>query len=253
MIKSVCGYCGVGCGLEFEKDKLIGDVAYPTNEGKLCSKGISELISVQTPSRLLRPQIRNDINNEYKDTSWSNAINKIASKIAISPKEKVGFYLSGQLLTEDYYIANKLMKGFIGTNNVDTNSRTCMSSAVVAYKKSIGADYVPVRMNDVHDADLLILVGANTAEAHVVFHNRIKTAKKQGLKIIVIDPRFTDTAKIADLYLPIKPGSDIDFFNLVSKRIIDEGLVDEKFVEENVNNYDLLKNKFKRIPVTKML
>ena len=253
MIKSVCGYCGVGCGLEFEKDKLIGDVAYPTNEGKLCSKGISELISVQTPSRLLRPQIRNDINNEYKDTSWSNAINKIASKIAISPKEKVGFYLSGQLLTEDYYIANKLMKGFIGTNNVDTNSRTCMSSAVVAYKKSIGADYVPVRMNDVHDADLLILVGANTAEAHVVFHNRIKTAKKQGLKIIVIDPRFTDTAKIADLYLPIKPGSDIDFFNLVSKKIIDEGLVDEKFVEENVNNYDLLKNKFKRIPVTKML
>ena len=253
MIKSVCGYCGVGCGLEFEKDKLIGDVAYPTNEGKLCSKGISELISVQTPSRLLRPQIRNDINNEYKDTSWSNAINKIASKIATSAKEKVGFYLSGQLLTEDYYIANKLMKGFIGTNNVDTNSRTCMSSAVVAYKKSIGADYVPVRMNDVHDADLLILVGANTAEAHVVFHNRIKTAKKQGLKIIVIDPRFTDTAKIADLYLPIKPGSDIDFFNLVSKRIIDEGLVDEKFVKENVNNYDLLKNKFKRIPVTKML
>ena len=253
MIKSVCGYCGVGCGLEFEKDKLIGDVAYPTNEGKLCSKGISELISVQTPSRLLRPQIRNDINNEYKDTSWSNAINKIASKIAISPKEKVGFYLSGQLLTEDYYIANKLMKGFIGTNNVDTNSRTCMSSAVVAYKKSIGADYVPVRMNDVHDADLLILVGANTAEAHVVFLYRIKTAKKQGLKIIVIDPRFTDTAKIADLYLPIKPGSDIDFFNLVSKKIIDEGLVDEKFVEENVNNYDLLKNKFKRIPVTKML
>ena len=91
MIKSVCGYCGVGCGLEFEKDKLIGDVAYPTNEGKLCSKGISELISVQTPSRLLRPQIRNDINNEYKDTSWSNAINKIASKIESRQKKKLDF------------------------------------------------------------------------------------------------------------------------------------------------------------------
>jgi ferredoxin-nitrate reductase len=253
MIKSVCGYCGVGCGLEFEENKLIGDVIYPINEGKLCSKGVSELISIQTPTRLLRPQIRENIKEEYKVSSWESTINKIATKIAISPKEKVGFYLSGQLLTEDYYIANKLMKGFIGTNNVDTNSRTCMSSAVVGYKKALGIDYVPVRMNDVHDANLLILVGANTAEAHVVFHNRIKTAKKAGLKIIVIDPRFTDTAKVADLHLPIKPGSDIDFFNLVSKRIIDEGLVDEKFVEEKVNNFELLKNKFKRVPVTKML
>lgn len=253
MIKSVCGYCGVGCGLEFEENKLIGDVVYPTNEGKLCSKGVSELISIQTPSRLLRPQIRENIEDEYKVSSWESTINKIATKIAISPKEKVGFYLSGQLLTEDYYLANKLMKGFIGTNNVDTNSRTCMSSAVVGYKKALGADYVPVRMNDVHDANLLILVGANTAEAHVVFHNRIKRAKKEGLKIIVIDPRLTDTAKVADLYLPIKPGSDIDFFNLVSKRIIDEDLVDEKFVEENVNNFELLKNKFKRVPITKML
>ena len=205
MIKSVCGYCGVGCGLEFEENKLIGDVVYPTNEGKLCSKGISELISIQTPTRLLRPHMRENIEEEYKVSSWESTINKIATKIAISPKEKVGFYLSGQLLTEDYYIANKLMKGFIGTNNVDTNSRTCMSSAVVGYKKALGIDYVPVRMNDVHDANLLILVGANTAEAHVVFHNRIKRAKKEGLKIIVIDPRFTDTAKIADLYLPIKP------------------------------------------------
>ncbi|KAB7885917.1 molybdopterin oxidoreductase family protein [Poseidonibacter ostreae] len=253
MIKSVCGYCGVGCGLEFEENKLIGDVVYPTNEGKLCSKGISELISIQTPTRLLRPHIREDINTEYKVTSWEDAISTIANKIKKTSKEKIGFYLSGQLLTEDYYIANKLGKGFIGTNNVDTNSRTCMSSAVSAHKKAFGIDYVPVRMEDVHIADLLILAGANTAEAHVVFHNRIKKAKKAGLKIIVIDPRFTDTAKIADLHLPLKPNSDIDFFNLVSKRIIDEGLVDEEFIKTHVNNYELLKNKFKRIPVTKML
>ncbi|XOB62570.1 molybdopterin oxidoreductase family protein [Campylobacterota bacterium DY0563] len=253
MIKSVCGYCGVGCGLEFEENKLLGDVAYPINEGKVCSKGVSELISIQTPSRLLRPHIRNDINNEYKICSWEKAIESIANRIKQTPKEKIGFYLSGQLLTEDYYIANKFVKGFLGTNNVDTNSRTCMASAVVAYKKSLGADYVPVRMNDIETANLLILVGANTAEAHVVFHNKIKRAKKKGLKIIVIDPRFTDTAKIADLHLPIKPGGDIDFFNLVSKRIIDENLIDEKFIEENVNNYELLKNKFKRVPVTKML
>jgi ferredoxin-nitrate reductase len=253
MIKSVCGYCGVGCGLEFDENKLIGDVVYPTNEGKLCSKGISELISIQTPSRLLRPQIRENIKNEYKVTSWENIISTIANKIKKTSKEKIGFYLSGQLLTEDYYIANKLGKGFIGTNNVDTNSRTCMSSAVSAHKKAFGIDYVPVRMEDVHIADLLILAGANTAEAHVVFHNRIKRAKKAGLKIIVIDPRFTDTAKIADLHLPLKPNSDIDFFNLVSKRIIDEGLVDEEFIKTHVNNYELLKNKFKRVPVTKML
>ena len=253
MIKSVCGYCGVGCGLEFEENKLIGDVVYPTNEGKLCSKGISELVSIQTPTRLLRPQLREDIKNEYKVTSWENAVSTIADKIKKTSKEKVGFYLSGQLLTEDYYIANKLGKGFIGTNNVDTNSRTCMSSAVSAHKKAFGIDYVPVRMEDVHKANLLILAGANTAEAHVVFHNRIKKAKKAGLKIIVIDPRFTDTAKIADLHLPLKPNSDIDFFNLVSKRIIDEELVDEEFIKTHVNNYELLKNKFKRVPVTKML
>ena len=253
MIKSVCGYCGVGCGLEFEENKLVGDVVYPTNEGKLCSKGVSELISIQTPTRLLRPLFRDDINSEYKNISWDGALNYIATKMASTPADKIGFYLSGQLLTEDYYIANKLMKGFIGSNNIDTNSRTCMASAVVAYKKALGIDYVPVRMNDVHKSDLLILVGANTAEAHVVFHNRIKSAKKDGLKIVVIDPRFTDTAKIADLYLPIKPGADIDFFNLLSKRIMDEGLVDTEFVENHVNNFTLLQNKFKRIPATKLL
>lgn len=253
MIKSVCGYCGVGCGLEFEENKLVGDVVYPVNEGKVCSKGVSELLSIQTPSRLLRPHIRESILDDYKITSWDEAISKIASKLKNTDPQKIGFYLSGQLLTEDYYIANKLVKGFLGTNNVDTNSRTCMSSAVVAHKKAFGIDYVPVRMEDIFKANLLILVGANTSEAHVVFHNNIKRAKKNGLKIIVIDPRFTDTAKNADLHLPIKPGSDIDFFNLVSKRIIDENLVDEKFIENHVNNYELLKNKFKRIPVTKML
>lgn len=253
MIKSVCGYCGVGCGLEFAEEKLLGDIAYPINEGKVCSKGVSELISIQTPTRLLRPLIRNNINNEYKITTWEKAVETIANRLKQTPNDKIGFYLSGQLLTEDYYVANKLGKGFLGTNNVDTNSRTCMASAVVAHKKAFGADYVPVRMEDINHSDLLILVGANTAEAHVVFHNKIKKAVKNGLKVIVIDPRFTDTAKIADLHLAIKPGSDIDFFNLIAKRIIDEDLVDHEFIKNHVNNFDLLKNKFKRIPVTKML
>lgn len=253
MLKSVCGYCGVGCGLEYEADKLIGDITYPTNQGKVCSKGVSELISIQTPSRLLRPHIREGINKELKVTDWESSINTICKKIKSTSKDKIGFYLSGQLLTEDYYIANKLSKGFIGTNNVDTNSRTCMASAVVAYKKSIGADFVPLRMDDIFHSDLLILAGANTAEAHVVFHNQIKKAKKEGLKVVVLDPRYTDTAKSADLYLPLKAGSDIDFFNLISKRLIDEELYNKSFVRDHINNFELLKNKFKRVPVTKML
>ncbi|MDD2356336.1 MAG: molybdopterin oxidoreductase family protein [Thiovulaceae bacterium] len=253
MIKSVCGYCGVGCGLEYDEKKLIGDVTYPTNFGSVCSKGVSELVSIQTESRLLRPVMRENIDEELLTCKWEDALTLIANKIQNSSKEKIGFYLSGQLLTEDYYIANKLGKGFIGTGNVDTNSRTCMSSAVVAYKKSLGADFVPLRMDDIFKANLLILAGANTAEAHVVFHNRIKKAKKEGLKVVVIDPRDTETAKIADIYLPIKVGGDIDFFNLISKRLIDEELYDKEFVENHINNFELLKNKFKRAPVTKML
>lgn len=253
MIKSVCGYCGVGCGLEYDEKNLIGDITYPSNEGKVCSKGVSELISIDTSTRLLRPHIRDSIYKDYIVSSWDKAIDKVVDKIKITPKEKIGFYLSGQLLTEDYYIANKLGKGFIGTPNVDTNSRTCMSSAVVAYKKSLGADFVPLRMDDIFSANLLILAGANTAEAHVVFHNQIKKAKKYGLRVVVIDPRFTDTAKSADLYLPIRAGSDIDLFNLIAKRMIDEEVYDKDFVSQYINGFELLKNKFKRVPVTKML
>lgn len=253
MMKSVCGYCGVGCGLEYDENMLIGDIAYPINEGKLCSKGVSELVSIDTPTRLLRPMKRKTTHEKYELCSWEDAITEVCSAIKNTTKEKIGFYLSGQLLTEDYYIANKLGKGFIGTSNVDTNSRTCMSSAVVAYKKSIGADFVPLRMDDIFDANLLILAGANTAEAHVVFHNQIKKAKKEGLKVVVLDPRYTDTAKSADLYLPIRPGSDIDFFNLVSYRMIEEGVINKEFIEQHVNNFELLKNKFKRLPTMKLL
>jgi len=253
MIKSVCGYCGIGCGLEYDEAKLIGDVSNPTNEANICSKGTSELVSIQTSTRLLRPQIRETVDDEYRVSSWEESIEHIAKKIKETQKDKIAFYLSGQLLTEDYYIANKLGKGFIGTNNVDSNSRTCMSSSTTAYIKSIGADFVPLRMEDIFSSNLLILTGSNAAEAHVVFFNKIKKAKKQGLKVIVIDPRYTETATIADLYLPIKPGGDIDFFNLISKRLIDENLYNKEFVDKHVNNFELLKNKFKRVPVTKML
>ena len=253
MLKSVCGYCGVGCKVGFIDNKLIGDKEYPINRGNLCLKGASGVTTIQTSTRLLKPQIRENIDNDFSTTTWEEAISKIADKIKQVPKDKVAFYLSGQMLTEDYYIANKLGKGFIGTNNVDTNSRTCMSSAVVGYKKSIGADFVPLRMDDIDKANLLILAGSNTAESHVIFHNRIKKAKKNGLKVVVIDPRFTDTAKSADLYLGIKAGSDIDFFNLISKRLIDEKLYDEEFVQKHINGFEALKSGLDRLHVNDML
>jgi len=251
MIKSVCGYCGVGCGIEFDTSKLVGDISYPTNEGLLCAKGVSELHTIQTSSRLLRPQIKQD--GKFTTIDWDTSIKYIASKIKKTNPEKIAFYLSGQLLTEDYYIANKLAKGFINTNNVDTNSRTCMASAVVAHKKAFGVDYVPVSMKDIKKANLLILVGSNAAEAHVVFFNKIKKELKRGLKLVVIDPRVTLTTNAAHLHLQIKVGSDIDFFNLVCQRLINDEKINMDYIEKYTNNFDIYKNKLSREAKTKML
>ncbi|MDX9796919.1 MAG: molybdopterin oxidoreductase family protein, partial [Arcobacteraceae bacterium] len=251
MIKSVCGYCGVGCGLEFDTSKLIGDIAYPSNEGLLCSKGVSELHTIQTTTRLLRPQLKH--NEGYLNIDWDTSMKYVASHIKKSDPKKVAFYLSGQLLTEDYYIANKLAKGFIKTNNVDTNSRTCMASAVVAHKKAFGVDYVPVRMEDIKKANLLILAGSNAADSHVVFFNKIKKEQKRGLKLIVIDPRVTTTAKAADLHLRINIGSDIDLFNLVALRLIEDEKVDASYIENHTNNFSTFKSKLQREAKTKML
>jgi anaerobic selenocysteine-containing dehydrogenase len=253
MIKSVCGYCGVGCGLEYDESKLVGDIAYPTNEGLVCAKGVSELHTIQTPTRLLRPKVKDFTNNNYIESEWDEIIEIVSSKIKSTDPSKIAFYLSGQLLTEDYYVANKLAKGFIGTNHVDTNSRTCMASAVVAYKKVFGVDYVPVRMEDIYSANLLILIGANPAESHVVLANKIKKAKKSGLKVIVIDPRYTDSAKMADLYLPIKVGTDIDFLSLVANRIVEDGKVDEDFVANHTNGYEIYIKSIKKIAKKKLL
>lgn len=242
MIKSVCGYCGVGCGVKYESDKLSGNSSYPINRGSLCMKGVSQLSSMGLESRFTSPQIRKSIDDDFMDSSYEECISMIAAKIKSTPKERVALYLSGQLLTEDYYIANKLAKGFIGTNSVDTNSRTCMASAVVGYKKSIGADFVPLRMDDIFSANLLILAGANTAESHVVFHNKIKKAKKEGLRVVVVDPRFSESAKSADIHLSIKVGGDIDFFNLISKRLIEEELYDKEFVKNKIDGFEALRD-----------
>jgi ferredoxin-nitrate reductase len=252
MIKSVCGYCGVGCGLVIENNKLKGD-KQTNNQGKLCPKGASSLELLELKNRLLNTKYRENTNKDFKHITYEKAISLIAEKLKNTPKNKIGFYLSGQLLTEDYYIANKFVKGFLGTNNIDTNSRTCMASAVVAYKKSIGADFVPLKIDDIYKSDLLIIVGANTAESHVVLHNHIKKAKKQGLKVVVIDPRETLSTKDADLYLPIKVGKDIDFFNLISKMIIEENLYDNNFVNTKLNGFDKLKENLSKLSKDELL
>lgn len=251
-VKTVCGYCGVGCGLELDgSGTLAGNSIYPSNRGLSCAKGTSGMESIGLTSRLHEPRLRTSFG--MQPIEWERAIDMIAAKISGSEPDRIGLYLSGQLLTEDYYVANKLGKGFIGTNNVDTNSRMCMSSAVAAYKKIFGVDYVPVRMDDISRCDLLILAGANTAEAHVVFNNKIKKAKKQGLKTIVIDPRRTETARQADLHLPILPGSDIDLFNLVANRIVRDGKSDAGFLENHVDGYASYREQIIAIDTTALL
>ncbi len=240
--QTVCAYCGVGCKFEIKDNKLKGLKNYPANQGLSCAKGISQTQSIDT-NRLLEAKHRDSTDAKFGTSSYKESLKVIAQKIKNCNPQKIGFYLSGQMLNEDYYVANKLAKGFIGTAHCDTNSRTCMASAVVGYKKSFGVDYVPVRMEDIERCNLLILIGANVAEAHVVFANKIKKAQKKGLKVVVIDPRYTLTAKSADLYLPLKVGTDIDLLNLLALRLIEEGFIDHDFIKNHSNDFENYKEK----------
>jgi len=242
MCETVCAYCGVGCKFEVKEQKLKGVKSYPTNQGMSCAKGISQTNTIHT-NRLLEVQRRDSLNNNFTTSTYEESLKFIAEKLKQTDPKKVGFYLSGQMLNEDYYVANKLAKGFVGTANCDTNSRTCMASAVVGYKKSFGVDYVPVRMEELEHCNLLILIGANTAEAHVVLHNKIKKVQKKGLKVVVIDPRFTLTAKSADLYIPLKVGTDIDLLNLLAIKLIKDGHIDSGFIKDHSNNYHSYKER----------
>jgi len=247
LISSSCAYCGVGCGLVFNSKTLKPSKNHPSNLGLACKKGL--LQHKVNKNRLLKPLFRESIDEEFKEISYKEAIEKVAAKLKVTEPKKMGFYLSGQLLNEDYYIANKLAKGFLGCSNVDTNSRTCMSSAVVAYKKVLGSDYVPITMEDVLGSDLFVIAGGNIASNHIVFFNRIKKAKKMGLKLIVIDPRETKTAKLADLYIPIAPGGDTYFFLAVAKSFYDENLIDFDFLKSSCNFDEAFFDKLKKIDI----
>lgn len=238
--KTTCPYCGVGCGIEISNNKIIGDALHPANSGSLCVKGVALAESLQMPSRLLYPKLRE------KEVSWQSVTDLIAQEIHQAKAEfgpdSVAMYVSGQLLTEDYYVANKLMKGYVGSANIDTNSRLCMSSAVAAHVRAFGEDVVPVNYDDIDNTELLIICGANTAWTHPVLFRRIQQARESNpnLKLVVIDPRETVTAQQADLHLPIKNDGDVSLFNGLLKFLIEQQCIDSEYINSHTDGFDAL-------------
>jgi len=254
--KSTCPYCGVGCGVIIESSctqitGVRGDPDHPANFGRLCSKGstlhLTATQAVTRQTRLLQPMRREHRGEAPKPLSWDSALGFASETFVQIIREHgpdaVGFYVSGQLLTEDYYVFNKLAKGLIGTNNIDTNSRLCMSSAVAGYKLTLGADAPPACYDDVNHAQCIFIVGSNAAYAHPILFRRIEEAKQKNpaMKIIVADPRRTDTAGLADLFLPIQPGTDVALFNGMLHLMLWEGWTDTAFIAAHTNGFDELK------------
>ncbi|QEC77508.1 nitrate reductase [Mucilaginibacter ginsenosidivorax] len=249
-LKSTCCYCGVGCGVVINKEKngsitLEGDKDYPVNKGMLCSKGLNlHYTANDKTDRLLYPQMRYNKSMPMQRVSWDDALERTAAvfKTFINKygPDSVAFYASGQCLTEEYYVVNKLMKGFIGSNNIDTNSRLCMSSAVVAYKVALGEDSVPLCYDDIELADCFYVTGANPAWCHPILWRRVEAHKAANpdVKIIVVDPRATDTCSIADLHLQLNPGTDITLNHAIGRVLIENGDIDVDFVTKHADGFE---------------
>ena len=251
--RSTCPYCGVGCGVIIETQGqhitgVRGDPEHPANFGRLCSKGstlhLSAKAEVTQQTRLLVPQVRAKRTDAFTHTTWASALqqasDKIAQVVSDHGHDAVGFYVSGQLLTEDYYVFNKLVKGLIGTNNIDTNSRLCMSSAVAGYKITLGADAPPACYEDIAATECLFIAGSNAAYAHPILFRRIEDAraKNPALKIIVVDPRKTDTASAADLHLPLKPGTDVMLFHGMLRVMLLNGWTDTPYIQQHTDGFE---------------
>ena len=246
-VKTTCPYCGVGCGVVATPDgkggaAIAGDPAHPANFGRLCSKGSALGETLGLHERLLHPMIRCS-KGKFEQVAWTDALDHVAHRlqhiIAKHGPGSVAFYLSGQLLTEDYYVANKLMKGFIGTANVDTNSRLCMSSSVAGHRRAFGADTVPGCYEDLDQADLLVLVGSNAAWCHpILFQRMIANKQKRGARIVVIDPRQTETSGDADLFLGLKPGTDTALFSGLLTYLADNGALDRHYIDEHTAGFE---------------
>ncbi|MGR3697634.1 MAG: molybdopterin-dependent oxidoreductase, partial [Roseovarius sp.] len=240
-VRSTCPYCGVGCGVLLRADgagglDVRGDPDHPANRGRLCSKGAALGETVGLENRLLTPRV------DGQDVGWDRALQHVADRfsqtIAQHGPDSVAFYVSGQMLTEDYYVANKLMKGFIGSANIDTNSRLCMASSVAGHKRAFGSDTVPGTYEDIDEADLVVLVGSNLAWCHPVLYQRLLGARAaRGTKIVVIDPRRTASCDGADMHLALEPGSDVALFNRLFREIYDGGACDADFLR-HTSGYD---------------
>ena len=240
-VRTICPYCGVGCGViatshDDERVTVTGDPAHPSNFGRLCSKGAALGDTLGAEGRLLHPIVHG------QRTGMDEALQAVADgfsrTIEAHGPDAVAFYVSGQLLTEDYYVANKLMKGFIGSANIDTNSRLCMASSVAGHKRAFGFDSVPGCYEDLDAADLVVLVGSNMAWCHPVLYQRVMAAraKNPGHRLVVIDPRRTDSCEGADLHLPVKPGTDVALFNGLLTYLDDLGCCDTVFVSSHTEH-----------------
>ena len=248
-IDTTCPYCGVGCGVSGQAGptralKVAGDAAHPANLGRLCSKGTALGATVGLEGRLLAPVIAG------REAGWAEATALVARRfketIARHGPDSVAFYVSGQLLTEDYYVANKLMKGFIGSGNIDTNSRLCMASAVAAHKQAFGADLVPGCYEDLDLAELVVFSGHNAAWTHPVLFRRVEAARARGQKHVVIDPRRTDTAEGADLHLAIAPQTDVRLWNGLLAELIRREAIDRAYIAAHVQGFDAVQAELAR-------
>ena len=245
-VRTTCPYCGVGCGVLAKPDGLggaaiSGDPEHPANFGRLCSKGSALGETLGLDRRLLHPMIRQS-DGTLAQVSWDDALDRVAagfaSAVAKHGPHAAAFYLSGQLLTEDYYVANKLMKGFIGSANVDTNSRLCMASSVAGHRRSFGADVVPGTYEDLDLADLIVLVGSNAAWCHPVLYQRMVANKRGGgTKIVVVDPRRTATAAEADLFLSIAPGMDTALFAGLLVHLAETHALDYAYIDAHTSGF----------------
>jgi assimilatory nitrate reductase catalytic subunit len=254
--RSTCPYCGVGCGVIIESmgQQIVGvkgDPDHPANFGRLCTKGATLAQTATAPinrhARLLQPLQRLQRGGPTTPLGWDAALDWAADKLGAIVRQHgpdaLGFYVSGQLLTEDYYVFNKLAKGLLGTNNIDTNSRLCMSSAVAGYKLTLGADAPPACYDDVNHAQTLFIAGSNAAWAHPILFRRIEDARaaNPGMKLIVADPRRTDTATSADLHLALQPGTDVALFHGLLHIMLWEGWLDSTYIDGHTNGFDALK------------
>ena len=242
-----CPYCGVGCGLlaDVEDGKLVGvrgDKIHPANRGRTCRKPLGLPFAVHAPDRATVPLWRADRDARFEPTGWDDVLGTLAGRLRAIVDEHgpdaIAFYISGQLLTEDYYAINKLAKGFLGTNNVDSNSRLCMSSAVAGYSGAFGFDGPPPAYEDIAHADCLLLLGTNTAACHPIVWSRIRDRQAEGAFVICADPRATQTARGADLHLPVRPGTDLALLNALLHVIERDGLLDTAFVSRHTSGWE---------------